>query len=106
MNQLRNERPTDFGPRPREFLESALRSAIQIRKLLAMKPQLVEVQGRFASAADALALAELIETMCEMGRNANAEDAILIAEKVELLIDRLWTEIDFILAARNHGAEE
>jgi len=97
--------PTGIGPRPREFLDNVLSRTIEIRKFLSRMPNSPS-RELSASAADALVLAQLIAQFCELGRKANAADAIVIAEKVEILIDQLWTEIDFILAVRTHRDTE
>ncbi len=97
---------TGLFPRPREFLKTAETMAARLRRSLRQVGTIQDVEGCSVSSHDALAIAELIVDLCRFGRRAQAADAIMIAERVEVLLDQLGTEIDFILACRNHRALE
>lgn len=81
-------------PRPREFLSAAEDRAVEIRKLLHLAHQRQLGEDNPESMGDALALADLIETLARYGQNVSAEEAVEIAGRVELLIDLLLTEIN------------
>jgi hypothetical protein len=85
--------------KPSEFFAYAEAYATTVRKLLHKLKTKDDLWGNSASMDDAEAIAILIEQLARYGTTASAADAIEIAERVESLTDMLRAEIDAILAS-------
>ena len=95
--QYRVSRPTQF-PKPRDFLQTQEKCAVNIRRLLRHLKLRGKTLGKCGSMGDAVMLSERIEELCRYGRKRPAADAIEIAQQVEVLADLLVVEIDALFA--------
>jgi len=83
---------------PRECFEHAVRNAIGIRKLLARCQHRLRGTGIRGVMDDAFRIIGAIEQLSSYGRRCDAADAVEIADHIETLLSMLQREIDEILA--------